>query len=67
MASYKPFSTIAHPYPTKASPNRNACAYETGLASARNAFVFIGGWETGRTRCPTPGPSPGSSKKTTAS
>lgn len=43
MASYKPFSTITHPYPTKASPNRNACAYETGLASARNAFVFIGG------------------------
>ncbi|KAK8048394.1 hypothetical protein PG994_010124 [Apiospora phragmitis] len=43
MASSKPFSTIVHPYPTKGSPNRNACAYETGLPSARNAFVFVGG------------------------
>ncbi|KAK6866154.1 hypothetical protein PG995_002682 [Apiospora arundinis] len=43
MASYKTFSTIVHPYPPKESPNRNACAYETGLPSARNAFVFIGG------------------------
>ncbi|KAK8114827.1 hypothetical protein PG999_006896 [Apiospora kogelbergensis] len=43
MSSYKPFSTIVHPYPPKESPNRNACAYETGLPSARNAFVFIGG------------------------
>ncbi|KAK7908603.1 hypothetical protein PG985_015906 [Apiospora marii] len=47
MASYKPFSTIVHPYPTKASPNRNACAYETGLAPARNAFVFVGGLNDG--------------------
>ncbi|KAK8041886.1 hypothetical protein PG993_006409 [Apiospora rasikravindrae] len=43
MASSKPFSTIVHPYSTKESPNRNACAYETGLSPARNAFVFVGG------------------------
>lgn len=40
-----PFPVTVHPYP---SPKvRQACAYELGPSSARNAIVFIGGLTDG--------------------
>ncbi|GAB1309973.1 UPF0619 GPI-anchored membrane protein [Madurella fahalii] len=39
-----PFPVTIHPF---RSPTRNACAYERGPSSARNALVFIGGLTDG--------------------
>ncbi|KAF4990659.1 hypothetical protein FGRMN_8331 [Fusarium graminum] len=44
MASSGPFSVIVHPFESKC---RGSAAYEIGLASARNAIVFIGGLTDG--------------------
>jgi hypothetical protein len=39
-----PFQLTVHPFP---SPTHDACAYERGSSSAKNALVFIGGLTTG--------------------
>lgn len=41
MADSKPFSVKVHPYPSKEV--RQACAYELGSSSSRNALLFVGG------------------------
>ncbi|KAI2615441.1 DUF1749-domain-containing protein [Hypoxylon sp. NC1633] len=45
------FTTTVHPFQ---SPTPHACAYETGLADARNAVVFIGGLGDGPHTVPYP-------------
>ena len=44
MAPSGPFSVTVHPFESKC---RGSAAYEVGLASARNAIVFIGGLTDG--------------------
>ncbi|KAF4976408.1 hypothetical protein FZEAL_6919 [Fusarium zealandicum] len=44
MAPSGPFSVTVHPYESQC---RASCAYEIGLASARNAIIFIGGLTDG--------------------
>ncbi|KAI1376787.1 DUF1749-domain-containing protein [Hypoxylon crocopeplum] len=45
------FTTTVHPFE---SPTAHACAYEIGLANARNALVFIGGLGDGPHTVPYP-------------
>ncbi|KAI1866948.1 hypothetical protein JX265_007524 [Neoarthrinium moseri] len=51
MTSSAAFTTTVHPFP---SPTAHACAYELGLPSAKNAFVFIGGLGDGPHTVPYP-------------
>ncbi|KAJ4224865.1 hypothetical protein NW759_005573 [Fusarium solani] len=44
MAPSGPFSVTVHPFESK---TRASCAYEIGLASAKNAVIFIGGLTDG--------------------
>lgn len=44
MSDHQPFHAIIHPF---TSPTPNACAYERGTKSSRNALVFIGGLTEG--------------------
>ncbi|KAI0128478.1 hypothetical protein BJ170DRAFT_682269 [Xylariales sp. AK1849] len=51
MASSRSFTTTVHPFQ---SPTSHACAYELGLPTAKNAFVFIGGLGDGPHTVPYP-------------
>ncbi|KAF3013800.1 hypothetical protein E8E14_011494 [Neopestalotiopsis sp. 37M] len=51
MTSSTPFTTTVHPFK---SPTPHACAYESGLSSAKNALVFIGGLGDGPHTVPYP-------------
>ncbi|KAI8964116.1 DUF1749-domain-containing protein [Daldinia sp. FL1419] len=51
MAPSGTFTTTVHPFE---SPTPHACAYEVGLANARNALVFIGGLGDGPHTVPYP-------------
>ncbi|KAI4596627.1 hypothetical protein KJ359_005383 [Pestalotiopsis sp. 9143b] len=51
MTSPAPFTTTVHPFK---SPTPHACAYESGLSSAKNALVFIGGLSDGPHTVPYP-------------
>ncbi|KAH6654423.1 hypothetical protein BKA67DRAFT_691444 [Truncatella angustata] len=51
MSASTSFTTTVHPFD---SPTSHACAYELGLSSAKNAFVFIGGLGDGPHTVPYP-------------
>lgn len=51
MAPPGTFITTVHPF---TSPTPHACAYEAGLADAKNALVFIGGLGDGPHTVPYP-------------